>query len=225
MYRAYSGIQGKEYDFALKRLSEAERYVEPTPALQAEILYLRGMCFEGLSKLPEARGTYKYLISNFTPSQYTYMATERLESMNTDKLLELNLTKKLNHQFKKRSVDSAAVSAPAEGGQTFQDRVEIAKAVEYSEDVRQYFVKYIIPVMKQTMSNRIKECLAMPDASGESFNIVSDVNKIGEVTNVDYEPKTNTATCYADSFRKLKFEAPLVKRDALPLYINFEGKK
>jgi hypothetical protein len=225
MYRAYSGIQDKEYDFALKRLLDAESYVEPTPALQAEILYLRGICFEGLSKLPEARGTYKYLISNFKPSQYTYMASERLESINTDRLLELDLAKKQNRQFKKKSVNADAVSVPKARQQTFQDRIEIAKAVEYTENGRNYIDKHIIPIMKQTMSNRIKECLAMPDANREPFVVVADVNKIGEVTNVDYEPKTNTATCYVDSFRKLKFEAPLVTHDSLPIYINMKVKK
>jgi len=38
MSRAHSGIQKGDYEFALKRLSEAEKYVEPTSDLKAEIV-------------------------------------------------------------------------------------------------------------------------------------------------------------------------------------------
>ena len=86
--RAYSGIQNKEYDFALNRLSEAENYADPSPEIMAQILYLKGICFEGLNKTAEAKGTYKYLMDTIPKSQYAYMARERLSSIETIRILE-----------------------------------------------------------------------------------------------------------------------------------------
>jgi hypothetical protein len=91
MNRAYSGIENKEYEFSLKRLSEAESYVEPEPELKAQISYLKGICYEGLYKNLEAKGIYKFIINTFPNSQYSYMARERLNSIETNDLLEKDL--------------------------------------------------------------------------------------------------------------------------------------
>jgi hypothetical protein len=91
MSRAYSGIENKEYEFALKRLYEAESYVEPEPELKAQISYLKGICYEGLLKNLEAKGIYKFIINKFPHSQYSYMARERLNSIETNSLLEKDI--------------------------------------------------------------------------------------------------------------------------------------
>lgn len=88
MLRAHSGIGEKDYEFSLKRLSDAERYVAPEPELQAEISYLKGLCFEGLYKSPEAKAMYKFVTDKFPDSQYSYLARERLSSMDLSAELE-----------------------------------------------------------------------------------------------------------------------------------------
>jgi len=81
MSRAHSGIEKGEYEFALKRLSEAEKYVEPTPDLKAEIVYLRATCYEGLERYSEAIGALKYLIDKFSDTSYAYQAKEKLRKL------------------------------------------------------------------------------------------------------------------------------------------------
>jgi tetratricopeptide (TPR) repeat protein len=81
MSRAHSGIEKGEYEFALKRLSQAEKYVDPTPDLKAEIVYLRATCYEGLERYSEAIGALKYLIDKFPDTSYAYQAKEKLRKL------------------------------------------------------------------------------------------------------------------------------------------------
>lgn len=113
MIRAYSGIENREYGFSLKRLFEAEKYVDPEPALKAEISYLKGICFEGLSKMSDARAMYKFVIDKFPDSQYSYMARERLNSIETNNLLERNIFSNRDRKQRstKKSIETAADDA------------------------------------------------------------------------------------------------------------------
>ena len=81
MIRAYSSIKDSQYHAALSRLSEAEKLTPPTTALMAEIAFLRGQCYEGLRRLPEAIGSYRYLVATFPESIYAYQAAERLKEL------------------------------------------------------------------------------------------------------------------------------------------------
>ena len=81
MSRAHSGIEKGEYEFALKRLSEAEKYVNPTPDLKAEIVYLRATCYEGLERYSEAIGALRYLIDKLPDTSYAYQAKEKLREI------------------------------------------------------------------------------------------------------------------------------------------------
>lgn len=68
-----------DYEKALNKLSSAQRYQEPSPALKAEISFMRALCLEKLSRTNEAIGTYKYLIKTFPESEYAYRAKEQLK--------------------------------------------------------------------------------------------------------------------------------------------------
>jgi tetratricopeptide (TPR) repeat protein len=81
MVSALSKISKGEYERALKELSYAEKYKEPTPDLRAEILYLRAICYEGLGRYDDAIGILKYLIDKFPDSSYAYQAKERLRGI------------------------------------------------------------------------------------------------------------------------------------------------
>ena len=79
MIGAYSDIKKSKFQEALSELSQAESYLKPSPALQAEISFLRGQCYEGLKRIPEAIGSYKYLVATFPESIYAYQAKERIQ--------------------------------------------------------------------------------------------------------------------------------------------------
>ncbi len=69
-----------EYKRALKRLFKAEKYAVPLSDLEAEIVYLRAVCYEGLDKCEEARGAFRYVIDKFPDTRYAYKAKEKLRS-------------------------------------------------------------------------------------------------------------------------------------------------
>ena len=50
MSGAYDAFEEQRYTYALKKLSDAERYQDPSPDLKAEIMYLRSTCYEGMEK-------------------------------------------------------------------------------------------------------------------------------------------------------------------------------
>jgi outer membrane protein assembly factor BamD (BamD/ComL family) len=85
MGRAYSAIKDGRYESALARLSEAEKYVPPTPELQAEISFMRGKSYEGMKNIPEAIGSYRYVVETFPKSIYAFQAKERLKVLDTAK--------------------------------------------------------------------------------------------------------------------------------------------
>jgi outer membrane protein assembly factor BamD (BamD/ComL family) len=79
--RAYSKVEDGKYEGALNDLSRSEKYTSPSEELQAEIAFLRGHCYEALSRLPEAIGSYQYLIEHFPNSIYAYQAKAKLEAL------------------------------------------------------------------------------------------------------------------------------------------------
>ncbi|MDA8125567.1 MAG: tetratricopeptide repeat protein [Deltaproteobacteria bacterium] len=88
MSRAHSGISKGEYEFALKRLSEAESYRTPTPDLKAEIIFLRATCYEGLGKYDDSMGALNYLIENYPDSRYVPQARVKINRMESNRSRE-----------------------------------------------------------------------------------------------------------------------------------------
>lgn len=79
MLRAYSAIGEGRYEDALKRLHAAESYVDPSPALMAEIKFLQARSYDGMKQVPEAIGAYRYVIATYPQSIYAYQAKARLD--------------------------------------------------------------------------------------------------------------------------------------------------
>lgn len=78
MLRAHTRMEHGRYEDALAKLSDAEKYTPPTPQLEAEISFLRGQCYEGLHRIPEAVGCYRYLADHFPDSIFAYQAREKI---------------------------------------------------------------------------------------------------------------------------------------------------
>ena len=78
---SYSLIEDGKYESALRRLSQAELYVEPTPELRAEISFLRAKCYEGLNKTDDAIGLYEFIVQKFPDTQYAFQAQRRLRRL------------------------------------------------------------------------------------------------------------------------------------------------
>ncbi len=76
--RAYKAMQKGRYDRALKKLSEAQHYKTPSPAMAAEISFLRAQCYDRSGRPCEAIGAYSYTIDHFPSTTYSFQAQERL---------------------------------------------------------------------------------------------------------------------------------------------------
>jgi len=78
--RAQFAAERGHYQYALNRLNEAERLAQPEPLVKAEIVYLRGICYEGLGRSADARGSFQYVANQFPNTEFGYQAKERLDS-------------------------------------------------------------------------------------------------------------------------------------------------
>lgn len=58
----YKAMDHRNYDEALRKFSQAEKYHEVTPALEAEIMFQRGRCYEALGEWGDAIGAYRFLV-------------------------------------------------------------------------------------------------------------------------------------------------------------------
>ena len=78
---AYEAIEKDDCDKAYKNLSDAEKFKETTPELQAEISYLRSICLEKEKKYDEALAVLFYIVKQFPDTEYGYRAKIRIEKI------------------------------------------------------------------------------------------------------------------------------------------------
>lgn len=67
----------------------------------------------------------------------------------------------------------------------------------------------MFPSIGTKMSELMKECLAKKNASVDKFTVVASVVEPGQFKEVDFEPKSNTASCFADGL--VSFHLPPLK--------------
>jgi hypothetical protein len=81
MLRARAGLNDQRYEYTLKRLAEAESFNETSPALKAEISYMKGVCYEALGRRNDAVGMYRFTAEQYSSTQFAYQARERLAKL------------------------------------------------------------------------------------------------------------------------------------------------
>ena len=81
MLRARAGLNDQRYEYTLKRLAEAEAFADTSPALKAEIAYMKGVCYERLGRHSDAIGMFRYTNEQFPSSQFAYQAREHLNKL------------------------------------------------------------------------------------------------------------------------------------------------
>jgi tetratricopeptide (TPR) repeat protein len=78
--RAQFAAEKGHYQYALNRLNEAEHLIEPAPQVKAEIVYLKGVCYQGLGRNADARGSFQYVAEQFPNTEFGYQAKEKLSN-------------------------------------------------------------------------------------------------------------------------------------------------
>jgi hypothetical protein len=76
--RAQFAAERGHYQYALNRLNEAEHLIAPEPLVKAEIVYLKGVCYQGLGRNADAKGSFQFVAEQFPNTEYGYQAKERL---------------------------------------------------------------------------------------------------------------------------------------------------
>jgi|WetSurSiteA1Bulk_404760.scaffolds.fasta_scaffold99603_1 hypothetical protein len=79
--QAYNAMEKGDCNKVYRKLSDAEKYKEPTPELQAEISYLRSICLEKEEKYEEALALLFYVAKQFPNTEYGYRARIRIEKI------------------------------------------------------------------------------------------------------------------------------------------------
>ncbi|MEZ0231495.1 MAG: hypothetical protein ACAH12_01540 [Methylophilaceae bacterium] len=88
-------------------------------------------------------------------------------------------------------------------GLTFSERVELAKRAEEQKEISNYIYKQMFPAIGSNVASLMKSCLAKKTASVDKFTIVADINPIGKFREIEFLPKTNTASCFAKGLTKM----------------------
>lgn len=107
---------------------------------------------------------------------------------------------------------------------SFAERVAKAKEMEQREQARRYLKDEMHPVAGPVMSEAIRMCTDHPCASTEPFALVADVTEEGSLAHIDFEPKTDSSACIANSLaRSLRVPPPPTSENgALPIVIEIK---
>lgn len=100
------------------------------------------------------------------------------------------------------------VRAAAAQPETFEERRHLARILEDSEPARSYIYNKMFPAIGSTMADAMRDCLNSSEASSEAFSVVADVSQDGRFTHVAYEPRSNTATCFATAMSSFQVPSP-----------------
>ncbi|MHA2904259.1 hypothetical protein [Ralstonia mannitolilytica] len=90
--------------------------------------------------------------------------------------------------------------------ETFAERHHLAKLAEEKEPTRSYLNDEMFPAVGPAAATAMRGCLAPAGASTDPFTVLADLSKDGDFTRIAYEPKTDTATCFAAAMPS--FHAP-----------------
>lgn len=98
--------------------------------------------------------------------------------------------------------------AAAAHAKTFEERRYLAQMVEDSEPARSYIYGKMLPAIGSAMADAMRDCLKSSAASKEAFAVVADVSQDGRFTDIAYEPRSNTATCFVTAMSSFQVPSP-----------------
>ena len=92
--------------------------------------------------------------------------------------------------------------------ETFSERLEVAKALEKTEEFPIY-EKALFDAVGNQLANTMRNCFQnIENPNDNSFVMVSGITKEGRAVNVDVEPKTNISLCFINGFKMARFPTP-----------------
>jgi hypothetical protein len=75
---AYKKYELQQYEKVLELIIRAENAKETSPEMKAELIYLKAQAYESLEQQRIANALYEYLVIRHKDSQYSYLASKKL---------------------------------------------------------------------------------------------------------------------------------------------------
>ena len=115
-----------------------------------------------------------------------------------------------------------AVSLVAEGAETFDARVQAAKALEETPLGRAY-QDSMWPLLQPFMASLLKKCIAdVANADLTSFVWVATLTLEAKLNAIQVQPMTETSKCFSQGMEHAPFPKPPkeLTRDGMPITFN-----
>jgi len=77
---AYKKYEAQEFEQTLELISRAENFKKTTPEMKAKLTYLKAQTLERLGQQKTANTLYEYLVEEHKDSQYSYLASKKLNT-------------------------------------------------------------------------------------------------------------------------------------------------
>ncbi len=77
---AYKKYDAQEFKRTLELISIAENSKQTTPETKAELTFLKAKTYESMGETSKAVALYRYVKEQHANSQYSYLASKKLES-------------------------------------------------------------------------------------------------------------------------------------------------
>ena len=118
------------------------------------------------------------------------------------------------------------LSAAAAQPRTFEERRHIAQALEgNSKTVQGYLSSEMYPAIGSAMADAMRNCFERSGASSEPFSLVADVSQDGRFMQIAYEPKSNTAACFAKAISLFRVPSPpALGQESFPIVMDMTIK-
>jgi hypothetical protein len=109
--------------------------------------------------------------------------------------------------------------------ESFAHRVAIAKAAEDDPATAPYQL-VMFGALGGQLASIMQVCVGANRADATPFVLVADIRPSGDAVDVDVQPGTPTAKCFAGSFSRLRFPTPpaLRNRIGFPIFIEMTIK-
>lgn len=107
--------------------------------------------------------------------------------------------------------------------ETFAERHLMARLAEEQEPARSYLKDKMFPAVGPAIATAMRGCLTPPGVSAEPFTVLADLSKDGSFTRIVYEPKMDTAACFAAAMPAFHAPPPPTQ-DGRPLPISIDMK-
>lgn len=106
---------------------------------------------------------------------------------------------------------------------TFAERVSRAKEIEQQEAPQKYLKESMSPVAGPAITEAIRVCTNHPCANTDPFVVVADITPEGTLSQIDFEPKTDSSECFANALARVRLPVPpTAANGTLPIVIDIK---